>query len=320
MFTKHFNSSHQESINQQRDVLYVSRFLGQLLQRLNDFLQHIRTYVLFQVIAYLVNVPFDLFAFLSLIGSTTLSMTYGINVRPYNDPFVVIAEEAVDAAAELLNAGAFLVDIIPILKYVPDWFPGAKFQKTAAMLRTHSGKIRNATFAATKNLMVCIPRLFTGLFSNYLMTPSQANGEYDPSFVSEALRQIEQHDDLNQNVDLLKDVAAQAYVGEFRTFYMFVILFSANGALLQQEQIAQLQLLGHSSWQWSAIRRSRRRLKKNSTESSMEGFLNIAILCRFHTSRRLLRKFIGTVKFASRILRFTLNMFPFVPDGSLYFL
>jgi hypothetical protein len=87
-------------------------------------------------------------------------MTYSINVRPYGDPFIKTAEEAVDAAAELLIAGAFLVDILPILKYVPVWFPGAKFQRKASMMRAHSEKIRNATFAETKKLMVCTPRTF----------------------------------------------------------------------------------------------------------------------------------------------------------------
>ena len=42
---------------------------------------------------------------------------------------------------------------------------------------------------------------------------AQANGDYDPSLVSEALRQIEHSDNPNQDVDLLKDVAAMAYVG-----------------------------------------------------------------------------------------------------------
>jgi hypothetical protein len=87
-------------------------------------------------------------------------MTYSINVRPYNDPFIAIVEQAVDAAAELLIAGAFFVDILPMLKYVPAWFPGAKFQRKAAMMRAHSEKIRSATFAATKNSMVLTPRSF----------------------------------------------------------------------------------------------------------------------------------------------------------------
>jgi hypothetical protein len=124
IFTKHFSNS---NINQPRDALYVRRFLGQLLHRPNDFLQHVRTYVTFTI--SFINGPFIFFAFLSLVGSTTLSMTYGINIRPYDDPLIAIAEEAIGAMSELVVAGTFLVDIIPILKYVPSWFPGAKFQK-----------------------------------------------------------------------------------------------------------------------------------------------------------------------------------------------
>jgi hypothetical protein len=82
-------------------------------------------------------------------------MTYSINARPYNDPYIKIAEEAIGAMAELMIPGAFLVDIIPILKYVPEWFPGAKFQSKAAMIRKHAARIRNTTFAATEESMVC---------------------------------------------------------------------------------------------------------------------------------------------------------------------
>ena len=92
----------------------------------------------------------------SLVGSTTLSMTYGINVRSYNDPSIKVAEEAVGAIAELMVPGAFFVDIIPILKYVPGWFPGARFQSKAAVMRKHAATMRNTTFAATEELMVCV--------------------------------------------------------------------------------------------------------------------------------------------------------------------
>ena len=97
----------------------------------------------------------DIFFFrTSLVGSASMSMTYSINVRPYNDPYVKIAEEAVSSIVELLIAGAFLVDIIPILKYVPEWFPGAKFQRKAATMRKYAAKMRDAPFAATEELMV----------------------------------------------------------------------------------------------------------------------------------------------------------------------
>ena len=79
-------------------------------------------------------------------------MTYSINVRPYNDPYIKIAKEAVASIAELLIPGAFPVDIIPILKCVPEWFPGAKFQRKAAVIQK---QMRNMTFAATEELMVC---------------------------------------------------------------------------------------------------------------------------------------------------------------------
>ena len=46
------------------------------------------------------------------------------------------------------------------------------------------------------------------------MTSGQENGDYEPSLVSEALRQIEQADNPNHDIDLLKDVAAQTYGGE----------------------------------------------------------------------------------------------------------
>jgi hypothetical protein len=55
IFTKHFNPSNHNSTNQLRNILYVKRFLGQLLREPNDFLQHARTYVPFTV--SLVNRP-----------------------------------------------------------------------------------------------------------------------------------------------------------------------------------------------------------------------------------------------------------------------
>ena len=114
-------------------------------------MQHLRMYL---PIYYICNKHPHRFC-ISLVGSTSLSMTYSINVLPYNDPYVKVTEEALEAGDELIVAGAFLVDIIPILKYVPEWFPGAKFQRKAALMRKHAANIRNFTFAATQKLMVC---------------------------------------------------------------------------------------------------------------------------------------------------------------------
>jgi hypothetical protein len=89
-------------------------------------------------------------------------MTYSFTVRPYNDPYIKIVEEAADSIAEVAAPGGYLVDIIPILKYVPEWFPGATFHSKAAMMRKHAAKMRNTTFAATEELIVCDSSSFLG--------------------------------------------------------------------------------------------------------------------------------------------------------------
>ena len=167
MFTKYFNPS-KPSINQPREIIYVRRFLGQLLHNPTDFLRHVRTYVPI----YHTSSKLALhFLCTSLVGSTTLSMTYSINVRPYDDPYIKIVEESMEALTEIIP-GAFLVDIIPILKYVPEWFPGARFQRKAAMMRKHAAIMRNTTFAATEKLMVCVPVIQHLFPDSYMYTTS----------------------------------------------------------------------------------------------------------------------------------------------------
>ena len=159
---------------------------------------------------------------ISLVGSTTISMTYSIKVQPYNDPYVKFAEEALGATAEYLIPGAFLVDSIPILKYVPEWFPGAKFQSKAAMLRKYAAIMRDTPFAAAEELMACDSSPFLGFLLDDTYTVSQASGDYDPSFVTDVLlKEIQHSDTRNQDIILLKDVAAQVYSGQSTHFTSF---------------------------------------------------------------------------------------------------
>ena len=64
-----------------------------------------------------------------------MKIGYGIAVQESDDPYISIAEMVFTGAVEAAIPGAFLVDSIPILKYVPSWFPGAGFQKKAALVR-----------------------------------------------------------------------------------------------------------------------------------------------------------------------------------------
>ena len=64
-----------------------------------------------------------------------MKIVYGIAVQESDDPYISLAEEALSGLAEAGIPGAFLVDMFPILKYVPSWFPGAGFQKKATRWR-----------------------------------------------------------------------------------------------------------------------------------------------------------------------------------------
>ncbi|TFK36309.1 cytochrome P450 [Crucibulum laeve] len=48
-----------------------------------------------------------------------------------NDPYVETAEEALRGLSEAGIPGRFLVDLLPSLKYVPEWMPGASFKRMA---------------------------------------------------------------------------------------------------------------------------------------------------------------------------------------------
>ncbi len=102
-----------------------------------------------------------------------MSMVYDIDVKSLDDPYIHTAEEAGDAISEITVAGAFLVDIIPLreldrrasiilhiiltsspVRYVPEWFPGAGFQKRARQWRITVKRLRDAPYDDTMKRLV----------------------------------------------------------------------------------------------------------------------------------------------------------------------
>ncbi|KAL1735645.1 cytochrome P450 [Schizophyllum commune] len=64
-----------------------------------------------------------------LAASTILRVAYGIDVSDKNDPHVSEAEKALKILLAATTADNFLVNVIPSLKYVPEWFPGGDFHR-----------------------------------------------------------------------------------------------------------------------------------------------------------------------------------------------
>jgi hypothetical protein len=71
----------------------------------------------------------------SAVGGMAISLAYGLDIKETDDPHVKLAETALGSISDVTGSGVYLVDILPILRHVPTWVPGAAFQKRAKLLR-----------------------------------------------------------------------------------------------------------------------------------------------------------------------------------------
>ncbi|KAF8147296.1 cytochrome P450 [Mycena galopus ATCC 62051] len=68
----------------------------------------------------------------TLAAATIMSIIYGYEVKPSNDRFVALSENAVKKLLESVFPGAIAVNTFPILRYLPSWMPGTGFKRFAA--------------------------------------------------------------------------------------------------------------------------------------------------------------------------------------------
>ena len=102
------------------------RFLQRVLAKPTELAQHVR----------------------HTAGAIILRISHGYEVKEHQDPFVDLADRAVDQFSTSTATGAFLVDVVPACRsivsehrtcfihsftvaHVPDWFPGAGFKTKA---------------------------------------------------------------------------------------------------------------------------------------------------------------------------------------------
>ncbi|KAJ7648325.1 cytochrome P450 [Mycena polygramma] len=88
--------------------------------------------------------------FRHMAGALMMDVTYGITVRDTDDPYIRIAKDAMHAMSFATIPGAFLVESIPALKYVPDWLPGAGFKRKAKEWRKVTRDLLDVPFADAK--------------------------------------------------------------------------------------------------------------------------------------------------------------------------
>ncbi|KAF9871869.1 hypothetical protein CkaCkLH20_10501 [Colletotrichum karsti] len=89
-----------------------------------------------------------------LAGSVILKMTYGYNSEPFGSDYLVEAIAQVTHEFEkAVVPGAFMVDLFPWLRYLPEWFPGTGWKQTAKEWRAHLDAVIEKPFAFVKHQM-----------------------------------------------------------------------------------------------------------------------------------------------------------------------
>ena len=91
---------------------------------------------------------------ISLSSATVVNIAYGIDVQESDDPYLSLAEEALNGLNQAAILGTFWVDLFPLLKYVPSWFPGAGFQKKAAHWREVNASLAEKPFRYVEEQLV----------------------------------------------------------------------------------------------------------------------------------------------------------------------
>ncbi|KAB8248624.1 cytochrome P450 [Aspergillus flavus] len=128
----------------------VRRFLLRILQKPDELIQHIKTEV----------------------GAVILKIAYGYNIEPHGrDPLIDLVNESMENFSAVVKPGTWLVDVIPLLKYLPTWFPGAGFKRTGYEWR--------------KTLLATIEKPYQ------LVKQHMRQGSYPPSYLARLLEQID---------------------------------------------------------------------------------------------------------------------------------
>ena len=83
-----------------------------------------------------------------------MNVAYRIDVQEFDDPYLSLAGEALNGLNQAAILGTLWVNLFPLLKYVPSWFPGAGFQKKAAHWREVNATLAEKPFRYVKEQLV----------------------------------------------------------------------------------------------------------------------------------------------------------------------
>lgn len=92
----------------------------------------------------------------SVVAGAITSIAYGIKIQDKDDPYVKLAVEGSKSLIDTAIPGKYLVDSLPFLKHLPDWFPGAGFKREGKKYKVLTDRFREEPFLAAVSALVGI--------------------------------------------------------------------------------------------------------------------------------------------------------------------
>lgn len=83
-----------------------------------------------------------------------LKVSHGYDVQEHDDPFVKMAEDALNSLHLALVPGKFMVDFFPWLRFVPDWMPGTQWKRHAEVWKGLARALQDVPYQWVKDQMV----------------------------------------------------------------------------------------------------------------------------------------------------------------------
>ncbi|KAF4605998.1 hypothetical protein EYR38_000043 [Pleurotus pulmonarius] len=151
-------------------IKFSRRLLLSLLDSPEGFMDHVRHFV----------------------GAVLMDLSHGIQTRGQDDPYINVVEQALQGLIQAIVPGRFLVETFPIMKYIPEWMPGAKFQRLAKEWRELATRVVMDPFKKVKQDI--------------------ANGIPNDSFVTRCLQNIDEKQDIAAQERVIRQVGAGIFI------------------------------------------------------------------------------------------------------------
>ncbi|GJE96530.1 cytochrome P450 [Phanerochaete sordida] len=152
-----------------------------------------------------------------IVGAMVLDTVFAFDVKP-GDPMIKLVENAADTAIETIAAGVWMVDVIPALKYIPSWFPGARFQRKAREWKKQVDGLFDIPYGHFKE--------------------SMRVGDAKPCFMSTLLSNVDDYEDLAQTEEMFASLAGVSYVAGSDTIVSTLATFVFAMTLFPEAQAA----------------------------------------------------------------------------------